>query len=793
MRLSKNFVSDYIEVKDIDTKELAEKMVFAGNEYESIEKTVNASECVIGKVLECVDHEKSDHLHICKVDYGEGIKQIVCGAPNVKEGIKVIVAKVGAILGDIEIKKATLAGVESEGMLCALDELGVDKKYLKEDEVRGIHILDDDAPIGEDAIKYLGIDDEVIDFELTANRADLLSVLGMAYELGAIYNKKVKLPEINYEEIDENINDLIKLEVKTDSCKAYIGKIVKDVTIKESPDFIKNRLIASGIRPINNVVDISNYVMLETGQPMHFFDKDLLGNSVIVRDAQDGEKLTTLDNIERTLTSDDIVIANKNESLCLAGVMGGLSTEVTNNTKNVFIESAIFDSVKVRRTSSKIVRSESSNRFEKGIDPNRVKFALDRAVTLLSKYASAKVVKGIVEYDKTNKEDKIIDVTLTRINNVLGMNLTIDDVKDVFNRLEFKYDEKDGNFKVYVPTRRLDVNIECDIFEEVGRIYGYDKLEGKKPVLPVKKGGYSKLQKYINNLEDRLISLGLNQVRTYSLVNEKQSEMFLFRNFDKIEILSPLSEDRKILRRSLIPSLIEVYNYNKARNVDYVNIFEASVVNYKIDDEYIEENMISGLISSNLIESSWNVNKKIDFYTLKGIVTNLLDYIGLSGRYTFDTENLVKELYPYQSAYIKLDNEVVGYLGKVHPSTVKKDVYVFELSIDKLRSKKVRNIKYKEISKYPSITKDVAFITKKDVNSSFIENNIKKASGRLLTDIKVFDVYTGENVDEDEKSIAYKLTYSDLNRTLSDEEVNSLFYKMIDAVEKKCNVKLRNE
>ncbi len=793
MRLSKNFVSDYIDVKDIDTKELAEKMVFAGNEYESIEKTVNASGCVIGKVLECVKHEDSDHLHICKVDYGEGIKQIVCGAPNVKAGIKVIVAKVGAILGDIEIKKATLAGVESEGMLCALDELGVDKKYLKEDEVRGIHILDDNAPIGEDAIKYLGIDDEVIDFELTANRADLLSVLGMAYELGAIYNKKVKLPEINYEEIDENINDLIKLEVKTDSCKAYMGKIVKDVTIKESPDFIKNRLIASGIRPINNVVDISNYVMLETGQPMHFFDKDLLGSAVIVRDAEDGEKLTTLDNIERTLTSDDIVIANKNESLCLAGVMGGLSTEVTNNTKNVFIESAIFDSVKVRRTSSKIVRSESSNRFEKGIDPNRVKFALDRAVTLLSKYADAKVVKDTVSYDKTNKEDKIIDVTLTRINNVLGMNLTIDDVKDVFNRLEFKYDEKDGNFKVYVPTRRLDVNIECDIFEEVGRIYGYDKLEGKKPVLPVKKGGYSKLQKYINNLEDRLISLGLNQVRTYSLVNEKQSEMFLFRNFDKIEILSPLSEDRKILRRSLIPSLIEVYNYNKARNVDYVNIFEASVVNYKIDGEYIEENMISGLISSNLIESSWNENKKIDFYTLKGIVTNLLDYIGLSGRYTFDTENLVKELHPYQSAYIKVDNEVVGYLGKVHPSTVKKDVYVFELSIDKLRSKKVRNIKYKEISKYPSITKDVAFITKKDVNSSFIENNIKKASGRLLTDIKVFDVYTGENVSEDEKSIAYKLTYSDLNRTLSDEEVNTLFYKMIDAVEKKCNVKLRNE
>lgn len=793
MRLSKNFVSDYIDVKDIDTKELAEKMVFAGNEYESIEKTVNANGCVIGKVLECVKHEESDHLHICKVDYGEGVKQIVCGAPNVKAGIKVIVAKVGAILGDIEIKKATLAGVESEGMLCALDELGVDKKYLKEDEVRGIHILDDNAPIGEDAIKYLGIDDEVIDFELTANRADLLSVLGMAYELGAIYNKKVKLPEINYEEIDENINDLIKLEVKTDSCKTYMGKIVKDVTIKESPDFIKNRLIASGIRPINNVVDISNYVMLETGQPMHFFDKDLLGNTVIVRDAEDGEKLTTLDNIERTLTSDDIVIANNKESLCLAGVMGGLSTEVTNNTKNVFIESAIFDSVKVRRTSSKIVRSESSNRFEKGIDPNRVKFALDRAVTLLSKYADAKVVKDTVSYDKTNKEDKIIDVTLTRINNVLGMNLTIEDVKDVFNRLEFKYDEKDGNFKVYVPTRRLDVNIECDIFEEVGRIYGYDKLEGKKPVLPVKKGGYSKLQKYINNLEDRLISLGLNQVRTYSLVNEKQSEMFLFRNFDKIEILSPLSEDRKILRRSLIPSLIEVYNYNKARNVDYVNIFEASVVNYKIDGEYIEENMISGLISSNLIESSWNVNKKIDFYTLKGIVTNLLYYIGLSGRYTFDTENLVKELHPYQSAYIKVDNEVVGYLGKVHPSTVKKDVYVFELSIDKLRSKKVRNIKYKEISKYPSITKDVAFITKKDVNSSFIENNIKKASGRLLTDIKVFDVYTGENVGEDEKSIAYKLTYSDLNRTLSDEEVNTLFYKMIDAVEKKCNVKLRNE
>ena len=424
--ISLEWVSDYIDIKGLDPHELATKITEAGINIEKVMDN-HMDHLVIGKVLECVNHPDSDHLHVCRVDVGTEVLQIVCGAPNCRKGLKVIVALSGAKLPGGEIKKGMIRGVESNGMMCSKAELGLDSKFLTEEDKSGIHELGEDAIVGEDPIKYMGLDDEVIDFELTSNRGDLLSILGMAYEIGAIYGSKVKDIDLSYEEegnIDFNLN------IDTDNCTLFLAKEIKNITIKESPEFIKNRLIVSGIRPINNVVDISNYVMLEVGQPLHFYDLDRLGRTIKVRMAEDGETLTTLDSEERVLSSEDIVITDGNNAVGLAGVMGGLSTEIEEDTKNILIEAAIFNSTKIRKTAKKILRSEASNRFEKGIDPKRTYMAIERCCNLLSKYADATIVGGMVKIDNTNINDKEIKVTLDKINKVLGVTVTKEEVSN---------------------------------------------------------------------------------------------------------------------------------------------------------------------------------------------------------------------------------------------------------------------------------------------------------------------------------------------------------------------------
>ena len=410
-------------------------MTSVGNEYDSAEPLINCTKLVTGEVLECVDHPDSDHLHCCKVNVGNEVLDIVCGAPNVRKGLKVIVALDGAKLPGGEIKKGMIRGQESNGMLCSIAELGLDSKFLKPEDKDGIHELPVDTEVGIDAIKALGYDDEVIDFELTSNRGDLLSILGMAYELGAIYDKKVKDIDLSYTSNNDDVNSEFNVEVKTDDCSLFLAKKAINVTIKESPDFIKERLMASGIRPINNVVDISNYVMLETGQPLHYYDADRLGNTLIVRNANDNEVLTTLDGQERVLSTEDIVIADKDKSVGLAGVMGGLSTEVEDDTNNIIIESAIFDSIKIRKTSKKILRSEASNRFEKGLDPKRTYMAMERSCALLEKYADATIVGGIVEYNHTDVVDANIDITIDKIKSVLGIDISKEEVISIFEKL----------------------------------------------------------------------------------------------------------------------------------------------------------------------------------------------------------------------------------------------------------------------------------------------------------------------------------------------------------------------
>ncbi len=789
MKLSTNFLKDYVDI-DVDVKTLAEDMTRVGNEYDSAGNLIEATNLIIGEIKECEEHPDSDHLHVCKVDVGKEILQIVCGAPNARKGIKVIVALPGAQLpGDITIKRGTIRGVESNGMMCSLAELGLESKFLKQEDKEGIHELPDNATIGGDPIKFMKMDDSVIDFELTANRGDLLSILGMAYEVGAIYNKPVKTIDLSHSESGYNVTNSFKIDIKTDNCSLFLAKKVENVTIKESPTFIKNRLIASGIRPINNVVDISNYVMLEVGQPLHFYDADRLGNKIIVRMAENGEKLTTLDEIERTLDENDIVIATEQSAIGLAGVMGGLTTEVENFTKNIIIESAIFDGVKVRKTSKKIVRSEASNRFEKGLDPNRTYMAVERACHLLEKYADATIISGLCIYDRTDKQDKEIFITVDNINDVLGTDLSEDDVIDVFKRLKFTGYAEDGNIRVLVPRRRLDISIKEDLIEEVGRIYGVDNIKGKLPILPMKSGSYDKTTREIRN---KMSSLGLNETLTYVLVGENEASKYTSDDFENLKLLDPLTEERNTLRYSLIPSMVKTYEYNKARNIKDVSIFEIGKGFFKKGEEYGENKKLCVLMSGEYYLGLGN-RQNVDFYIIKGIAEEILDYLGYGNRYSFvHMKQQIPEFHPGQSADISVNNDIVGVIAKLHPNIAKDDVYVMEINLDKLLEKRTGKMKFKEISKFPSIKKDLAFVVDKSVESKDIETVIKKAGGSMLTNIEVFDVYTGANIGENEKSIAYSLTFMDSKKTLTEEEVTAVFEKIIQMVENKCGAKLRN-
>lgn len=790
MILSRNFVKDYIDLDDnLSIEKIAQDMTRVGNEYDSAEKFINATNLVIGQIKTCEEHPDSDHLHVCMVDVGDKTLQIVCGAPNARAGIKVIVALVGANLpNDVTIKKGTIRGVESNGMMCSIAELGLDNKFLTEEDKKGICELGQDAIVGEDPIKYLGFDDEVIDFELTANRGDLLSMLGMAYELGAIYNKKVKDVDINYKETGKDINQTFNIDIQTNNCSVFLAKKVENVEIKESPAFIKNRLMACGIRPINNVVDISNYVMLELGQPLHFYDADKLNSEIIVRMAKNGEKLTTLDNIERTLDENDIVISTKEKSIGLAGVMGGLETEVVPQTKNIIIESAIFDGVRVRKTAKKILRSEASNRFEKGLDSNRTYMAINRACYLLEKYANGTVIEGMCTYDQSQKEDKKIEITFKNITDVLGTNISNNDILDVFTKLGFSYEADDKKAIVSVPRRRLDISIKEDLIEEVGRIYGVDNIEGKLPVLPVKQGSYDKQTREIRN---KMVSLGLNETLSMIFTSDKEAKKYTTDDFEVVKLLDPLAEERNALRYSLIPSMVKIYEYNKARENKDVCIFEIGKGFYKKQEEYGENQKIVALMTGKYYLGVGN-SANVDFYVIKGVVEELLNFLGYENRYTIEMpDQIPNEFHKGQTANINVNGQIVGIVGKLHPEVTKDDVYVMEINLDELLSKRVGKMKYKEISKFPNVKKDVAFVMKKDIPSVEVEKVIKKAGGKLLTNIEVFDVYTGENIGKDEKSVAYSLTFNDSKKTLTEEEITKIFENIIANVEKLNDVSLR--
>ena len=786
--ISLNWVKDYIDLEGEDLKELATKVTKAGINVEAVISN-HIDNLVIGKVVECTNHPDSDHLHICKVDVGNEVKQIVCGASNVREGIKVIVALPGAILpGDFEIKSGKIRGELSDGMICALFELGLEEKN-DETYAKGIEELPEDAPVGKDALEYLGVDDTLYELDVHKHRNnDCYYHIGFAHEIGTVLGKKVNYPESPYTESNDNVSNYVKLDVETDRCPYYLGKMVRNVVIGESPEWIQKRIKAAGMRPINNVVDISNFVMLEYGQPTHFFDADKLGDTVLVRDAKDDEKIVTLDEVERTLSKNDIVITDGDKPICIAGVMGGLNTEVDESTKNIFIEAAIFDAFTITKTSSRLdLKSEASKRYGKGLNYEYTIKALDRCCSLLEKYASGEVLSGTLTHDKVDKTEKTVDVTTSDLNNVLGMNMTDDNVIEELKKLDFPYELNNGVFHITIPRRRLDVEPnKADIAEEIGRLYGYNNLEDTLPIVNTKRGEYVGDVALRKAISKRLRSLGLNEDRTYTLVSKEMASLFNYDNKEAVVLPNPMSLDKSVVRLSLIPSLIKTYEYNKARKVDNINIYEIAKT---YNSNFEEDHKVAILMKGNyMINAVNNVNVKDDFYLLKGIVENLFDYLGLKNRYAFNKCE-INELHPGISAEITIDRNRVGIIGKVHPSLVKDDIYVAEISMTKLYELHTKPLKYKEASKYPSIEKDVAFVVDNNMTNKELMDAIKKAGGRLLTDIDIFDIY--KDIEEGKKSMAYKLTFKDETRTLSDTEVMEVFNKIISEVEDKCNAKLR--
>ena len=791
MKVKLNWLNELVDLSDLSTEEIVNKLSLYSTEIEGVEKVLSGTNLVIGHVLTCVDHPNSDHLHICTVDVGEEVLQIVCGAPNIKADMYVIVAKVGACLpGDFTIKKSKIRGVESFGMICSLQELGLEKKYVPEEYAEGIYYFVKDVKPGDNPLEKLYFEDDVLELGLTPNRADLLSMLGVAYEASAVFEKEMKPLTYSYTEDGEENN--VNLSLDTEKCSLYYAKVIKDIKIKKSPDWLIARLIAFGIRPINNAVDITNYILALFGQPLHAFDYNKLGNTIVVRNAYENEEMITLDNIKRVLDTKDIVITDGVKPVAVAGVMGGAGTAVDENTKDILIEAAIFDPQSIRDTYKKLdLRSEAAIRYEKGIDPLRTKLALDYTCYLYQTLCEAKISKGVTVCKNSEPKEKEIQISPEYISKYLGVEISKEEIINIVKRLQFEITD---DLLVKVPTRRTDISIKADMVEEIGRIYGYDKLPLTLPKSSLA-GELTKAQKNRKNIRKTLITLGLTEAVNLSLRENNNEFTYLFKeNTKDIELLMPISNERKMLRRNLIPSLLENVNYVFNRKQKNVAFFEVGKVYYKDEEEYVEEEhlaiALSGILSSTLWQGKMEV---VDFYTLKGIVNTCLNSIGINCDYSkIDVQ--MEEMHPLRTAKLTYNNEVVGFVGMLHPKYAQanslQNVYVCEINIHNLIRDEKEIKHYVPVSKVPQVERDLAIVVKKDVSSGDIINTIYNVDKKLISEVKVFDLYVGEKIQDDEKSIAFKIVFTS-NETLTDDIINNKVNKILKAIEKNHNGVLR--
>lgn len=786
MKVSMNHLKEWVDVT-ISVQELSALFNTHSAEVEAAYRLVDASNLVVGYVQEKTSHPDADKLSVCQVDIGGETSQIVCGAPNVDKGQYVIVSKPGAVLpGNFKIKKSTIRGVESNGMICSLAELGIDKKFVNAD---GIHVIKETCQPGDNPIDVLELDDEVMALDLTPNRMDLLSVMGVAYDAAAILGLPLKDRKFVVQEMEETNPVTIRLD--TPNCMSYYARVLKNVEIKPSPRWMQSRLIAAGMRPINNVVDITNYVLLETGQPLHAFDYDLLDSDTIsVRMASDGETLTTLDEQVRMLTVDDIVITNDKQSVALGGVMGGAETEIGPATKRILLESAVFNPVNIRKTSNRLdLRSEASLRFERKVDPKRTVLALEMATSLFQQYASGQVYKGIAKVDNIDYTEPVIDIRLDTINGNLGTSLSHAEVQDILHRLQFETTASNNTFHVTLPSRRQDMETYQDIIEEIGRIYGYDKLPLTLPQT-VSKGSLTEIQIFKRQLKKQCTALGLNEVITYSLVPEERVDEFSKEPTKHTAVLSPMSQDKSTLTMSPLVGMIDVLEYNIARKNTDLFLFE-------LGKQYNQEEteVLCGALTGTLSSTRWNGDTEIvDFYTVKGLLNSLFDSLYL-GHLEFEPMGDYNNLHPGQSAYIRDYHGVVGFLGKLHPEYEKQhnlsSTYVFQLDVHELftRQRKIKRVQ--EINKFPVVERDIAVVVDEAVLASELLQVINKAGKRMLIQSEIFDVYRGQPLQEYQKSVAIRLVFSDPKRTLETKEVDTRVHEILGVLKAKLKAELR--
>ncbi|RNF40884.1 phenylalanine--tRNA ligase subunit beta [Planococcus salinus] len=790
MLVSIKWLKDYVNTQDLPADELGEKITRAGIEVDAvIDRSEGLSNIVVGYVESCEKHPQADKLSICQVNVGDETDQIICGAPNIAAGQKVIVARPGARLpGGMKIKKAKLRGEVSNGMICSLQELGIEGKLVPKAYAEGIYVLPEEAEIGSDVITNFDLDDTVLELGLTPNRADAMSMLGVAYEVGAILEEEVKLPEISYPEAEQTAESMLTLQVDAPEANPlYAAKVVRNIKVKESPMWLQQRLMAAGVRPHNNVVDVTNYILMEYGQPLHAFDYDALGTgNITVRLAKKNEKITTLDDTERTLSPHQLVITNGEVPVALAGVMGGADSEVSDSTTTVVIESAYFASSSIRETSKNHgLRSDASSRYEKGVDPNRVIPAAERAAQLLSELADGEVLAGSVIFDELDKEEKIVTVSPDFINSRLGMKIPFEEMLDILKRLQFNTEAANGQLVISVPTRRQDIQIEEDVVEEIARLYGYDEIPATLPETEAAPGGLTPYQAKRRIVRNYMEGAGLLQATTYSLTSEKSATQFALTETDVTKLLMPMSEERSVLRQSLLPHLVESVSYNTARRMDSVALYEVGSVFLKTDDELLNEEEHLALAMTGLwLDNSWQGEKKpVDFFVAKGIVEGLAEKLGVQLEFERGEMN---DLHPGRTAFIMMDGRRVGVMGQLHPSEQKqrdlKTTIVMELNLAALLSVETEALVYTPVPRYPSISRDIALVLSKIVEAGTIETVIRNAGGKLLKDVRVFDLYEGDKLEEGKKSVAFSLTYFDPEKTLTDEEVTAVHEKVLSAL-----------
>lgn len=789
MLVSYNWLKQYTNVED-NANELAEKITRGGIEVEGVEYLAEEiSGVVVGYVESKEKHPDAEKLNVCQVNVGEEENlQIVCGAPNVDAGQYVIVAKVGAKLPGIKIKKAKLRGVESQGMICSLGELGLSKSVVPKNYQEGIYVFETEQELGSDVVELLGLNDYILDLSITPNRADALSMRGLTYELGALYNNKVDFKDVEKEENYEATS--LQVAIESDSCRNYVGQVVKNVEVKDSPLWLQTRLMNSGIRPINNIVDITNYVLLEFGQPMHAFDKDLVGDKIVVRDAKEGEVLETLDGEERKLQTTDLVITDGTRAIALGGVMGGKNSEVSEKTKNIILESAYFNPTSVRRTSAAHgLRSDSSARFEKGIDPNMQKAALARAVELILELCPNAVVESSVGV-VNKEEEKVVEISTSYINNYLGITLSTEELVAILEGLSFTVEVTGENLVVKVPTRRPDISIKQDLVEEVIRIYGYDNLASTLPKFSkTTKGGLTYSQRMVRDLRGLYASLGFNDTINYSLVSEEEATQYTLEDHNKVRLLMPMTETHSTLRQSLIPGLLNTVQYNVARKQKDLKLLEIGRVFFGSGDDNIQPKetlYLSAALTGEERVTKWlKESSTLDFFAAKGYLEVVFERLGLEEKVTYKKSTL-EGMHPGRFAEVYLGEKRIGFIGEVHPQVADKlglnTTYVFEINLDEVISESKVKPKYEEVTKYPEITRDIAMLV--DVKDEYqnIYNVIESVNSKLITNVELFDLYAGAELLPGKKSLALTITYSDKQKTLTDEEVTAVHEKVLAAL-----------